>query len=110
MKQQQLGRFNRACLTIENIEAVNVGGAIFDPGHAACPSRSAPEPYHLRGHAWEIRRDHLRLGQAVNRERSIAGPGDKRSRTADALRSDRIPHVGGYHANRSWRDIQLLAD
>src|SRR5262249_48337159 len=67
-------------------------------------------PYHLGGHTGQIRRHHLRLGQPVNRERSIAGPGDKCSRTTDALRSDRVPHVRRYHTNRGRRDIEVLGN
>ena len=95
---------------IEEIEAVHVGGAVFDGVHADVPSGSAPEPYHLGGRARQIRRYDLRLGQPVNRERSIAVPGDKRSRTTDALRSDRIPHVRRYQANRGRRDIEFLGN
>src|SRR5262249_39204629 len=61
MEQQQLGSFDCTCLTIENIEAVHVGGAVSDGGHADPPPTSAPEPSDLGGYAREIRRHHLRL-------------------------------------------------
>ena len=34
VKQQQLGSAERACRTIENVETVHVGDAVFDVGHA----------------------------------------------------------------------------
>jgi hypothetical protein len=37
MEQQQLGSIDRPCLTIEDIEAVDVGGAVFDGGHVDSP-------------------------------------------------------------------------
>ena len=37
MEQQQLGSVGRACLAIEDVEAVYVGGAVLNGGHGVSP-------------------------------------------------------------------------